>query len=105
MVQQPTGPSRLSTLLDLFAEPLVVVNGGREQVQRELIGPPTGGRSEPIQLGFELGRYTQVHGASVVGQSGAVNEPALQIREGVHPISTILGGATIVGNAAAIDLT
>jgi hypothetical protein len=70
MVQQPAGPSRRATLLDFFAEPIVVVNGGREQVQRELIGPPAGGRREPIQLGFELRRYMQVHEVRVVGQNG-----------------------------------
>jgi hypothetical protein len=68
MVQQPAGPSRLPTFLDFFAKPIVVANGGREQVQRELIGPPAGGRREPRR------RYTR--------------------------LSTILGGATIIGNAA-----
>lgn len=87
MVQQSAGPSRLPPLLDFFAEPIVVGNGTREQVQRELIGPPAGCRREPIQLGFEFRRYMQVHEVSVVGQGGARRR--LRVGLGVGPGDTL----------------
>lgn len=46
----------------------------QSQIQRELIGAPAGFRREPIQLGFEFRRYTQIHEVSVLGQNGAVND-------------------------------
>ena len=61
MFQKPAHPSRRPTCLDFCAEPILVVDLTREQVQRELIGPPACCRRQPIQFGVELGRYLQVH--------------------------------------------
>src|SRR5258708_18097694 len=65
VLEHPAFPCGGATLLNLAAEPLVMVDRAGQQVKRHLVRRASSLRSEPRQLRFEFGRNLQVHETSV----------------------------------------